>query len=297
VIRLFVLLISLHWVFALQAQEDFSWWNQKHNWDGCSPWTDYLTISTSFMGPNAIPVPEMTRGMIDSAAELEVAGDYYFSRGDKTKDFYLRGYLPLFSHRMSVTLEAVPYEWFTTDTITRDARAARTRSGKGGAGGDIYFTTCFSVLKEKEAVPGIALRAALRTASCTNLRNARFTDGAGYFFDVSAGKNFSLKKCTLRLYVMSGFYDYQTFDVEHLQNDCFLYGVGADLNFNKFMIAQSFSGYNGYLEIGDKPVVYNASIKWKNNHVDLKAGYEWGVRDYDFQRVRLSVILHAVTGL
>lgn len=276
----------------LLAQEDFTWWNEKHNWDGYTSWVQYMTMSTSYMGPNALPVPEVEKGRIDSSAELEIAGDYHYSKGDKTTDFYLRGFLPLYNNRVAVSIDVIPYEWFKTDTITRDLRAARTRSGKGGAGGDIYFYACFQLLHDHGKWPDLLLQTALRTASGTNLRNVRYTDGPGYFFDLSGGKNFEFGKAKLRFYLMGGLYIYQTFDLQHLQNDCKLYGSGADLHFGKIILSQSVAGYSGYLDIGDKPLVYRAGVRLKNKVIDWKFSYQWGLNDYAYQRYRLSLIFH-----
>lgn len=290
--KIITLSFFLFLALVASAQDDYSWWNEKHNWDGYSPWTQYMTISTSYMGPNALPVPEVTTGSIDSLAEFEVAGDYHFSRGDKTTDFFLRGFLPLYKSRVSASVEVVPYEWFRTDTITRDHRAARGITGEGGSGGDIYFITAFQIFRNHSWIPDVSFRAALRMPSGTNLGDSRFTDGPGYYFDLSAGKNIAIDKSILRLYGMAGFYAYQTFDVEHLQNDCFLYGVGADLHFKKLVLSQALAGYSGYLNIEDKPVVYRVSLRLKSKLIDWKAAYQWGVRDYDFQRIRISAILH-----
>ncbi len=292
-LRIF-LLISILYSPILKAQEDFLWWTQIHNWDGHTPWNQYMTISTSFMGPNSLPVPEVGKGNIDSSAELEISGSYHFSKGDKTKDFFTRGFLPLYDNKVSVTVDVIPYEWFETDTITRDIRAARTRSGKGGAGGDIYFYTDFQLLRDRLGWPDLLFQGCFRLASGTNLRNARYSDGPGYFFNVSSGKNIQIDKCILRLYAMAGFYAYQTFDLDHLQNDCFLYGGGMDLVLNKWIFSQSLAGYSGYLKIGDQPVVYRAGIRFKQYRFDWKLTYQWGIHDYDFQRFRLGVILHGV---
>jgi hypothetical protein len=235
---------------------------------------------------------QSNEGSVDSLAEIELAGSYNFSPGDKTIDFYTRGYLPLFNDKISVSLDVVPYEWFKTDTITRDKRAARTQSGKGGAGGDIYLYTVFQILRNQQKCPDLALRTSFRLPTGTNLHNARYTDGPGYFFDFSAGKNYALKNNILRIYLMGGFYVYQTFDLQHLQNDCYLYGGGADLHLKKWIISQSIAGYSGYLNIGDKPLVYRASIQLKRNFFDWKVSYQWGLNDYEFQRVRVGAVFH-----
>ena len=217
------------------AQDNYLWWNDVHHWDGHTSWNQYMTYSTSFFGPNALPVPDVMNGNIDSLKTIEVDGGYNWSKGDKTKDTYIKGYLPLFKNRIAFVLDAVPIEWYKMDTVTRDLRAARNRSGEGKAGGDIYFQTLIALLKDHKKLPDVSLRIALRTASGTNLRNARYTDGPGYFFDLSAGKNFKTNSIVLRPYAMAGFYVYQTNDLEHLQNDCVMFGAGVDFFYKKII--------------------------------------------------------------
>ena len=91
---------------------------------------------------------------------------------------------------------------------------------------------------------------------------------------------------------MGGFYDYQTYDLQHLQNDCILYGLGGDINFKRIIFSQSVAGYSGYLDIGDKPIVYRASLRMKNYHFDWKFSYQRGLNDYSYQRFRISLIWH-----
>ena len=276
----------------LYAQVDYSWWNEKHQWDGITPWHHYLKMSTSYLGPNALPVPEIPKGNIDSSAELEVSVSYHHCDGDKTKDFYLRGFLPLFNHRVAVSIDVIPYEWFETDTITRDLRAARTRSGKGGSGGDIYFHSSYQLLRNHSHIPDVLFQASMRLASGTNLGDARYTDAPGYFFNVSVGKNYSIGKSVLRGYLMTGFYAYQTYDIRNLQNDCFMYGLGLDYRRGKVLLSQSLGGYNGYLNLGDRPMVYRASLRLLNKIFDWKFSYQLGLHDYDFSRYRIGVIVH-----
>lgn len=251
-----------------------------------------MTISSAFMGPNALPVPDITKGGLDSTIQFETGGDVHFSTGDHTQDFFVRGYLPISDGKVALSIEVIPVEWFKTDTITRDMRASRGKSGIGKAGGDIYITTYLQILKQHLSLPDLALRIALRTASGTNLGEARYTDGPGYYFDLSGGKSWRKESAFLkevRLYAMSGLYVYQTFDILHLQNDCFLYGVGIDFHFSQFIFSQEVSGYSGYLKNGDKPLVYRSSLQWKKNNVKLKFSYQHSLRDFPAERIRLGV--------
>ena len=278
--------------FYANAQIDYSWWNKIHNWDGVTSWQNYLTIAPAFLGPNALPVPDVSKALLDSIAQVEIGGDLHFNSGDKTQDVFLRGYFPFKDQKVAVGLEVIPIEYFQTDTIIRDNRASRGKSGKGKAGGDIYFTTFIQLLKNKVSLPDVALRAALRTASGTNLGEARYTDGPGYYFDLSAGKNVKLKSdASIRLYGMIGFYVYQTFDILHLQNDCLLYGGGIDLSVHHFVLSEELGGYNGYMEDGDKPLVFRSALMWNSKSVGCKLSYQHAIRDFPSDRIRLSIIL------
>lgn len=293
-----VLLFVLFTPVLLRAQDDFAWWNTIHHWDGHTSWVQYVPIAPAFMGPNALPVPQVQNGSTAGDIEVEQLAGAHFSKGDKTQDFFSRVSVPLMPARASVEFYVVPYERFSTDTLTRDLRAARTRSGKGSAGGDIYFSTQISLVKDKSSWPDVALELACRTASGTRLRDARYTDAAGYFFDLSFGKSITLdteKKRSLRLYAMGGFYTYQTYDIENLQNDCVLYGLGANLDFTRFSFDQQFAGYAGYLHNGDHPAVYRAALRWKHAHVDWKLIYQWGLNDFPYQTLRAGVIVHYVS--
>jgi hypothetical protein len=291
----FCTLILLFFSTTLYAQQDFSWWNELHNWDGHSPWTQYLTMSTSFMGPNALPVPEVKQGELEKELRIEILSGAHFAKGDNTQDLYTGLFVPLYEGKIALEAFVVPLEFFSTDTATRDLRAARTKSGKGRAGGDIYFSTQVQLLQNREKWPDILLELAFRTASGTRLRDARHTDGSGYYMDLSAGKTFDIageRDLQLRLFAMLGFYSYQTHDPLHLQNDCWMEGIGAELNMKIFSVSQTFSGYRGYLDIGDQPLVYKGSLIWKRRKLDAKVWYQWGIHDFPYKSIRLGIIYH-----
>ncbi len=288
-------LILLFLSTTLHAQQDFSWWNEIHNWDGHSNWTKYMTMSTSFMGPNALPVPEVKQGDLEREMKVEILAGYHSGKGDKTRDFYTGLFVPLCEGKIALEAFVVPLEFFSTDTATRDLRAARTKSGEGRAGGDIYFSTQVQVLQNREYWPDVLLELAFRTASGTRLRDARHTDGSGYYMDLSFGKSFALAEendVRLRLFAMLGFYSYQTHDPLHLQNDCWLEGVGAELGLGKFSLTQTVSGYRGYLDIGDQPLVYKGSLQVHRRKLDFKIWYQWGIHDFPYKSIRAGVVYH-----
>ena len=295
--HIFFFLIPL----SLNAQDPYDWWNEKHNWDGLTHWTRYLTISPKFMGPNALPVPEMNKGVVSNEFSLEVRGDQHWGIGDQTQDVYARLYVPLAKNRVGVELFYVPIEWYRLTAETRDLRKARELDAEGVAAGDVYFGTTIQAIREKNKhkLPSLVLGLYGKTASGTHLFNARFTDTPGYYFDGHLGKKFSLSKKSkafIRFYGMLGFYVWQTYSGTFLQNDSFSFGVGSTLSFGHIDITNDFAGYIGYIDNGDKPMVYRFLFAYKLKHLTYQLRYQWGLQDYDYQTLGFSVIFRFAPG-
>lgn len=290
---LYFLVISLIILssFSLKGQ-DFSWWNETHNWDGVTPWNQYLTISPAFMGPNALPVPDMRNGLIPKYGYVKTGGELHFGTGDETQNLLADIYVPLFSDRIGIQLRSVPVEFFQMDSITRDERAVRDRDGIGRAGGDIYVSTLVQLVRNHQKWPDIDLGVHLRTASGTNLAAARYTDAPGYYFDVSVGKTFSIGEGLVkevRPHFTGGFYVWQTYDPLNRQNDAPLYALGLDMIMGAFEIRNSLAGYYGYIGNGDRPLVYRVSLRGRKNFLKhLEFRYQEGLTDFPFRSFRIA---------
>jgi len=60
-----------HWLLLLLlfffsgstfAQNDFQWWNDLHDWQPGDPgWRNMMKITPGYLGPNALPVPEVKK--------------------------------------------------------------------------------------------------------------------------------------------------------------------------------------------------------------------------------------------
>ena len=64
-------------LFSLSAKAQFDWWNQIHNWDGATPWTQYMTYSHAYLGPNALPIPNVAgthSNYASSSAQISLHG-------------------------------------------------------------------------------------------------------------------------------------------------------------------------------------------------------------------------------
>ncbi|MFM2206420.1 MAG: hypothetical protein RL213_395 [Bacteroidota bacterium] len=288
--RLFLLLHSVLCFSYSFAQEDFTWWNELHGWDGVTPWNRYMTLSAKYFGPNALAVPEVRKGVPDSVGRIDVLAGGHFSRGDRTLDGDLSVTLPFCRGCVSLEASVVPVEYYSYDTLTRDLRSSRDKDGKGRAGGDFCFSTLVRIVRDREYLPDVALEMAFRAPSGTRLEAARFTNTPGYHFDLSFGKPLcNGRNCNIRAYGMLGYYSYQTFDVDHLQDGCFLYGAGTDVTVKSWLFTVQSAGYSGYLDNGDRPMVFRAELRKTAEAMDALVRVQIGMRDFEYRSVHVGV--------
>ena len=293
---------------AVSQEDDASWWNETHHWDGITSWTQYIIYSPYYQGPNALPVPFSQKGKVKDRFEVRTDLEGHFSNGDKTQDILIDCYLPLVKNKIAVEFYGVPVEHYKMDEPTVIERRARNRSGEGYSAGDFYFSTIFQVIKDKK-MPDVALRMACKTASGAKLSDARYTDAPGYFFDLSLGKDllFTDKFVQkIRFHGMIGFYSWQMNLPENPQNDAVLYGAGLDLSFSGFCINNSLEGYSGYfgkelvivtdkedpVPFNDRPIIYRLDIMKQTDYFDFGLGYQLGVKDFLYQTFKVSLIYH-----
>jgi len=291
-----IILLTLLLFFSKTCiAQDYRWWNAKHNWDGVTSWKDYIITKPKYMGPNALPVPDIKNGTISKKAYFQISLEKHTSSGDKTENLYTALFIPLYSHRVGLNINIIPFEHYKTDTITRDIRFARNITGEGFAVGDFYIGTFIQLIENNENLPDVLLTVNLKTASGSKMSDARYTDTPGYFFDLSFGKKFCLNKQKMHFIkpgAMIGFYSWQNQGNGQQQNDAFLYGLGIDFIFQKFDITNSIGGYIGYLGNGDKPVVYRTLLRNKSNKIfNYELKFQLGLHDYQYTSLRLSCII------
>jgi len=284
-----------------QGGTNWAWWYANV---GQSPttahdnWVDYIKFTPGMMGPNALPVPDVKKGKVSNDFSLELGAQAHFGNGDKTQNIWTNLNVNLAKDRVSLIIYAVPEEHFNISDKTRDARqlSGEYYDAKGYAKGDVYFGMEIQILKNRPKGPDLMLRLMTKSATGSDRGAARFTDSPGYYFDLSAGKDFSLGngKIILRPYAMLGFYSWQTYDEPNPQNDAPLYGGGLDLNLSKNVISTSLGGYSGWKGFGDKPLVYRLEYLRKGKKFDFLAQYQIGNNDFDYNSFKLSVVFHTV---
>lgn len=286
---LLVLLIFMHCrVFSAGG---FDWWNQLHGWKPGDPhWRQWMTISPAFLGPNALPVPEIRKGILSPNTEIEMICSNHFLTGDNTQDIAGRFYFPFAQNRIAFEVYAVGLEHYANSMQIRNERFSRDKDGKGYAVGDFYVTTLIQLTKGPR-LPNTLLRFSAKTAS-GNLDAARYSDTPGYYFDLSFSKDFkSSSSLIFRPFAMYGFYCWQTYEMSNPQNDAYLYGIGADAEYSGWLLSGSLSGYSGYKNNGDKPQVANFDCRKELGKYALRFQYNHGIRDWKYKTIRLSFIL------
>lgn len=278
---------------GVAQQADFTWWNNKANWDGITSWHQYLEISPRFLGPNALPVPQVKTGTMPKPA-ARIAADVHTSAGDNAQNLFTALHIPLFSNKVGLNMQIAPIERYVMDTVVRDLRLARDKDGQGFAIGDLYIGTYIQLVKDKAYWPDLLLTLNLRTASGSHFYATRFTDTPGYFFDLSGGKKIVLQKGgilkAIQPHAMLGFYVYQTNRTDYLQNDCFLYGAGVNFHFNKLLWTNALGGYAGYINNGDKPMVYRLGLRTNfKSRVNYEFRFQKGFFDFLFTSYRFGI--------
>lgn len=254
-------------------------------------WTRYMVLSPGYMGPNALPVPHVPKGIITEGGYFRSGAEVHMSSGDQTQNLYAHLYLPIVDSVVAIEAYGVPAEHYHLDTATRHRRNTHLLVGEGYASGDVYFATHLSILRNHQKWPDVVFRAGIKTASGSQLSAARFTDSPGYFFDVSFGKGKKLLNKqfhTIRWYGMLGFYSWQTHKHRYMQDDAMLYGAGIDLSTGNYTFSNVLAGYAGYRKNEDQPVVYRFKLDRKIKRHTVRLQYQAGLNHFPYQSIHVS---------
>jgi hypothetical protein len=257
-----------------------------------------MQLSSKYMGPNAIPVPEITNGIIPQHSFFEAGIAGHISDGDNTGNVVLNSIIKA-GDKAALGLYFVPYEVYNMDTNTsRNIRNTRDYDGKGTAVGDVYITGYYQILRLKPDKKGvdILLTFGIRTASGNNLQAARYTDCPGYYFHLSAGRTIPFAGSffhSIRHYIMTGGYMWQTYRIDYHQDDAFLWGVGLTLENKHIIIDEQIGGYFGYINNGDRPIVNRLSATTNRDKIfNYKLLFQYGFADAPYKSLVLSSVVN-----
>ncbi len=259
--------------------------------DGQLPWNLRFTVSPAYFGPNALPVPELHIGTIETFPTIETGAEAYFSSGDQTRNLVTNIFIPVTRNRIGISVFYVPVEYFRVDSMTNLLRHSMDSDGIGWAAGDFHIGTFIQLIRDHSYLPDVMLTINLKTASGTNLLAVRYTDSPAYYFDLNAGRTIRFEDWSLRIYGMTGFYCYQTNLVNYPQNDAVMYGFGISPAVGKYDLSLQLTGYSGYLDNGDHPMLFRAIIGRSGmKNPGLKLMWQSGLRDFDYNSLRFSLI-------
>lgn len=267
---------------GFKAHAQFGWWNATHNWDGTTPWTQYLTYTHEYLGPNALPIPTLTtdnKNYWQSSSQISLRGDDRFITLHNEVQ-WVRG-----KTRFHITHQSI--EAFQTTQEVRDARASRGESGRGVQAGDVlvdvatelwtndWWTIHFNIHTKTAAGP---------------LNQARFTDAPGYAFFFTG----DWKKNQWWIRSELGFQVYQTFWTDYPQNDGVLANLAVRKQYEKHTFHAGVRSFTGYFEQvdqapGDRAVL--GELRYERQFRDqgvAQLGWVHGLSDYPFSYLNVG---------
>lgn len=290
-LRIRLLIVLCLSVFSVEAVDPPQWWKDVHQYNPDKSWYQYMTYTTSFFGPNALPVPELYDGRIPTNNQAEVTTDVYWGYGDETQSLSTRLVYAVVPGRLAVSGWGVLAEHYQTTDAVRDHRASQVEHPNETLMiGDFYISTMIGLLQEKRRQPDLNLEIVLKTASSKTSANARYFDTPGYYFNLTAGKSIHYKSSLLdevRFVGNVGFLCYQL--NEENQNDAPLYGGKILLTAGKWTLESGIHGYNGWLDQGDKPLLLRGKLNFNSGSGAFFLQYQHALRDFPFRRIQTGV--------
>jgi len=267
--------------YFFSSSQTFDWWAQNVKWDGVSSWSKYMITMPGYMGPNALPVPSITNGSIDSSFSVTVTGNLHFSKGDNTQNPVLYANYCLVKDLISFDASWVPYEHFSVSHDMKERRHVFSHFYYDRkAAGELHLNTNIQLLKRWREYIHLALRMGYRFPAGSGFGAARNTDAPGYYFDLSFGKPLNP---FLKWTGMLGFYAWQIEKEEYRQNDAFLFGTGLEWMKGDWQLKGGIAGYLGYFKnLGDKPIVLRAGVEKRLNRTSLLLRFQQGLHDFAF---------------
>lgn len=249
-----------------------------------------INYSPNYFGPNALPVPEFTDATIVEYTSLTFSWNYYSGFGDCTINPFLKAEIPLIRSKVSFKIWGTAAERYSTTIDIRNKRSSKDEIPVGTANGDLYVQTRILVYEEQKWQPSFILNSTLKTASGNNFEARRYYDTPGYYFDLEIGKSIPLETTSLkmvRVVANVGFLCWETTNSE--QNDALMYGLKVILGNNNIQFESSISGYNGWMNNGDHPLIYSSQLTHKYKIIEFFCQYQYGIRDFPYHHVRLGI--------
>ncbi|MBS1759535.1 MAG: hypothetical protein JST23_05355 [Bacteroidetes bacterium] len=283
------IIIPILFLFNLLSAQTEQQWAQLVGWDGVSYFTKYIIKNAGHMGPNALSVPFLSTGSIDTVSSIGLSGQAHFSKGDNTQNLNVYGNFCL-GKNVAVDVAWIPIEHFvTSDAIKRQRHVYYKFYNTTRATGDVIVNTNIGLLNHLREKVQLALRIAVRlpASDYNDLGAARFLDATSYYIDVSMGKPINKN---LKWMSMAGLFVWQQENDRLRQDDAFLFGSGFQWNKKGWMIAPSISGYIGYMKkTGDKPIVFRANAEKRIKKMIYLMRFQQGIKNFNYTSFEIGL--------
>lgn len=241
-------------------------------------------IAPAYFGPNALPIINMSDGLVNRELRAELACEGYIGYDhNNTVDLFARVHVPLFTRWANIAVWMPVYGWY------------EQYDGKGSGAGDVYLSTDIQILhnewfKTEKAryIPQMTLRLGMKTASGEQFERRRHYDCPAYFFDAAIGQTFTMGPLALRLAGSAGFLCWQTDNGR--QNDAVMYGLQANLRHEYVSLQATWGGYVGWERHGDAPMSIKARVTGHVKGFEPYVQYQYGIKDYPFHQIRVGLV-------
>lgn len=254
------LLAILFLLPASSRSQTLEWWRNNVQWDGVTYWAKYMIPSPRYFGPNAMSVPGINNGSVDSLHSVGAGLNAHFGKGDQTQNLALYANYASPGNAISVDVQFVPYERFRlSHAVKTERRVYYLNYNDKSTTGDVLVNTTIQLFRKKRDKVQAAMRVGVRMPSGGALGAARYMDMPAYWID--GGFGFPLKNRNWKWLLMSGFFVWQNNDYKLRQNDAYLFGSGFEWNRNAWRLQFYGAGYIGYKNIGDRPVVVRVGLE------------------------------------
>ena len=276
-----LLIISLIFPF-LASSQTFDWWKNLVHWDGTTDWWKYLTISPKYFGPNALTIPMINNGSIDTTSYLGVSGNFHFSKGDNTQNIMLYGNYAPRNTKISIDVQFVPYEHFKMSHAKKEERKVYWENYYDKSTvGDVIVNTTVQLFEKWRKHVQLAVRVGVRMPSGGGQGAARYADVPGYWIDLGGAVPWNNGQW--KWMSMLGFYVWQTnFSNRLRQDDAVLCGTGFEWNKNNLRLQTYVAAYFGYQENGDDPIVYRINAEKRSGRTIWLLRFQQGLEDFNY---------------
>lgn len=278
----FAFFVNLLAISQLKAQDPYAHWKAAVNWDGITPWENYMVRSSGRMGPNALPIPISRYPRLTKNWEIENGMEFHRAAGDRTDNLFHYVSIPMANERVSLALTYRSVEWYEMSPTVRDQRFARDVTGKGSGEGDVWITSAFQLVRQDKSPnwPDLQLQVTAKTTAGKNFENARHTNSPGYIFDLHAGRTLEREGRLLhkvQFFGQAGLYVWQ--EGINSQNDAFNYAINMSLFLKNWTITPAFAGYSGWIKNGDQPLAARLQLGRQFGAFHSFIGYQYAFRD------------------